>query len=142
MESGGTDTLLVLLRDATSARAGGAAAAAVTGEQEDADDAVAGGGGSRDGSGGGGVRGAAADLARGAAGALRQLANSDAVKSQLAEAGALEAIMRWAAGCVRVWPSAAPACQLQSGATRSGALPPILLFRFRKHGPLDGLVHC
>jgi hypothetical protein len=35
------------------------------------------------------------ELVRGAAAALRQLANSDAVKSQLAEAGALSTLMRW-----------------------------------------------
>jgi hypothetical protein len=35
------------------------------------------------------------ELVRGAAAALRQLANSDAVKVQLAEAGALSTLMRW-----------------------------------------------
>lgn len=39
-----------------------------------------------------------AEVVRGAAAALRQLANSDAVKSQLAEAGALATIMRCAQG--------------------------------------------
>ncbi|KAI8467114.1 MAG: hypothetical protein J3K34DRAFT_524021 [Monoraphidium minutum] len=88
MELGGTGTLLALLRDATDARAApAAAAAAAASEPADADD------GADAGAGAGGA-GAAVELARGAAGALRQLANSDAVKSQLAELGALDAIMR------------------------------------------------
>lgn len=49
-------------------------------------------------SGAGGKKGgkevAAASLAGGAAGALRQLANSDVVKSQLAELGVLEVTVR------------------------------------------------
>lgn len=97
MEAGGTTTVLSLLRDATALRAGGATAADAEADvadaprgltREDSDVSVAAAAG-----GGGGAK-AAVELARSAASALRQLANSDAVKSQLAEAGALEAIVR------------------------------------------------
>jgi hypothetical protein len=96
MECGGTDALLALLRDATAARATAAGRDAAAADTADADSGAANGGGR-------GTRDATAELARGAAGALRQLANSDAVKSQLAELGALESIVRckWAGGVPR-----------------------------------------
>ena len=97
MESGGTDTLLELMRGATEARAAGASSSPDQAAAADADaDAGADVDSNGNGAGAGGAaagRDAAVELARGAAGALRQLANSDAVKSQLAELGALEAII-------------------------------------------------
>jgi hypothetical protein len=99
MEAGGTDTLLCLLRDATAAAAAGHApgAAAAAPDSAGPESDASNDGGVADGGARKGPRGAAAELARGAAGALRQLANSDAVKSQLAELGVLESIVRCAA---------------------------------------------